>query len=412
MVPTDKQKAKARQASLLEQSEDKPDSIDKVVAQAFDSDPKVRLRVAEELGKVDDPRAIFALIELSSDKEEAVKDMARRSLGTFKGEEEAIVSLEKLLAERKEIRKDVGRQPQESGSEARQMMAPTIERLFSHYEPKKRESVKRKLFPSLQKFFGFREQEIDPLRGLEHIEHPVQSAPPPQQAASMAQQREKEEIPRENATNFPFGQKKEGAPKPDYSVSAEREDLVEIGEHPHKMVGEESEEFEEDKEDEESGEHESQEDEQLSQNKYFSLAYKIATTPGMGKAELKRECGRIISNFKKDIEMAFKMAEDKAKEEGFATLTNLKPGMKNLSFAEMQVVSVSTVGYGARRKPFSKLVISDGRKEVPVLMPPERAAGISQTDKLALKGVLVDFLVESNEVVLVVKNKSKVILVK
>lgn len=394
MVPTDKQKAKARQASLLEQSEDKPDNIDKVVAQAFDSDPKVRLRVAEELGKIDDPRAIFALIELSSDKEEIVKEMARRSLGQFKEEEETIVSLEKLLSERKEIRKDPGRPQQEPSSEARQMMAPTIERLFSHYEPKKRESVKKKLFPSLQKLFGFRQQELDPLRGLEHIEHPVQSA-----SQQGAETKKEPDVPRENAANFPFGQKKE-APRPEYAVHAEQDDLVDAGSSSSRIDMEPEDEEASDSEDE--GSH----------GRHYDYAYRIASTPGMGKAELRRECGRIISNFKKDVEMAFKMAEDRVKEEGFAALSGIKPGMKNLSFAEMEVVSVSTIGYGARRKPFSKLVITDGKREVPVILPQERASGIAQKDMVALKGVLVDFLVESNEVVLVVKNRSKVMLVK
>lgn len=400
MSPTDKQKAKVRQASLLEQTEDKPDSIDKVVAQAFDSDPKVRLKVAEELGRVDDPRAIFALIELSSDKEEAVKDMARRSLGQFKEEEETIVSLEKLLSERKEIRKDPGRPQQEPSSEARQMMAPTIERLFSHYEPKKRESVKKKLFPSLQKLFGFRQQELDPLRGLEHIGHPPSpQQAPAQQPSESAQLQEKEAIPRENAANFPFGQKRE-APRPEYSVHAEEDDLVDAGSSSSRI----------DMEPEE--EEASDSDEEGSHGRHYDYAYRIASTPGMGKAELRRECGRIISNFKKDVEMAFKMAEDRVKEEGFAALSGIKPGMKNLSFDEMEVVSVSTVGYGARRKPFSKLVITDGKREVPVIMPQERAAGIAQRDLVALKGVLADFLVETNEVVLVVKNKSKVMLVR
>ena len=63
-----KAREKSRQASLLEPQEDKPDNIDKLVAQAFDSDPKVRLRIAQTIGNVDDPRVIFALIELSADK--------------------------------------------------------------------------------------------------------------------------------------------------------------------------------------------------------------------------------------------------------------------------------------------------------------------------------------------------------
>jgi len=396
MVPTDKQKAKVRQASLLEQSEDKADSTDRLVAQAFDSNPQVRLKVAQELGKIDDPRAIFALIELSSDKEEVVKEAARRSLGQFKEETETIVSLEKLLAERKVAPKEAGREAISQPAVSQRMM-PTIERLFSHYEPKKRESVKRKLFPSLQKLFGFREQELaDPLKEVEHIEH-AQEKP----AVVIEEEREKEEMPRENASNFPFGQKRE-APKPEYAVHAEEDDLVDAG-SPSTRIDMEP-------EGEEEGEEQGGSNER--HGKYFDYAYKIATTPGMGKGELRRECGRIITTFKREVELAFKMAEEKAKEDGFQTVSSVKPGMRNLSFSEMQVTSVSGTPLGTRKKPIMRMSISDGKKEMTVLIPTERAAGIRVGDFVALKSVSSDFLVESNEVVLVVKQKSKVLLSK
>ena len=65
-----------------------------------------------------------------------------------------------------------------------------------------------------------------------------------------------------------------------------------------------------------------------------------------------------------------------------------------------------------RKKSFAKIRLSDGKREVSLLVPHERAQGITSSDRLALKGVAVDFLVESNEVVLVAKNKSKIIVVK
>lgn len=390
MVP-DKSKPRAKQASLLDAPEDKPDSTDSLVAKAFDSDPKVRLKVAQDLGKIDDPRAVFALIELSSDKEEAVKIAAQKSLGQFKEEAETIVSLEKMLAERKE------QKAQPSTPQAvSQSMVPTIEKLFSHYEPNKRESVKKKLFPSLQKLFGFSKQDLDPLQELEKIGS--------QPSAPQVPEQEKDSgIPAENAPNFPFGQKKEPMP--------EKRDLVEIEEGDHEPAipasGTEAE-YEEDGPTEEEKEHM----QQVAENRLYSLAYRIATTPGMGKAELKREQNRLLANFKKEVGLAFKLAEERAAEEGLASLSNLKPGMKNLSFAEMQVVSISDAGYGARKKPFAKVRLSDGHKEAAVLIPSERAHGIAQQDRLILKGVSVDFLVEGNEVVLVVKNKSRVMVVK
>ncbi|MEM4554425.1 MAG: HEAT repeat domain-containing protein [Candidatus Anstonellaceae archaeon] len=357
---------KARQASLAESQEDKPDHVDALVAKAFDSDPSVRLQVARELGKIDDPRAVFALIELSSDKDEQVRQAAQQSLDNFKDEEkEAIVSLEKLLAERKE---STQQQPT-SSSKVSQLMAPTIEKLFSHYEPQKRESVKRKLFPSLQKLFGFSKQDLDPLQGLDKIGTV-----------------EKEETPREeskpqNASNFPIGQHQEPALPQREETPAKEEELEEAP---------------------------------VEQGRLFEIAYKLATTPGIGKADLKREQNRLLSNFKKELSLAFKMAAAKAAQEGLTSFSGLKPGMKNLSFAEMQIVSISDAEHqeGVKRKPYAKIRLTDGHKEQAVLVPHERAAGLKPQDKIILKNVSVDFLVETQEVVLLVKPKSKILLVK
>ncbi|MEM4348288.1 MAG: HEAT repeat domain-containing protein [Candidatus Anstonellaceae archaeon] len=356
---------KPRQATLTEMQEDKPDQVDALVAKAFDSDPSVRLQVARELGKIDDPRSVFALIELSSDKDEQVRQAAQQSLDNFKDEEkEAIVSLEKLLAERKE-----SSQQSSSSSKVSQLMVPTIEKLFSHYEPQKRESVKKKLFPSLQKLFGFSKQDLDPLQGLDKIgtvekEEPLNEEPKPQ-----------------NASNFPIGQHQEPALPQREETPVKEEELDEAP---------------------------------VEQGRLFEIAYKLATTPGIGKADLKREQNRLLSNFKKELSLAFKLAAAKAAQEGLASFSGLKPGMKNLSFAEMQIVSISDAGHfeGTRKKPYAKIKLTDGHREQSVLIPVERAEGLRPQDKIILKNVSVDFLVETQEVVLLVKPKSKILLVK
>ncbi|MCX6773219.1 MAG: hypothetical protein NTV88_05655 [Candidatus Micrarchaeota archaeon] len=47
-----------------------------------------------------------------------------------------------------------------------------------------------------------------------------------------------------------------------------------------------------------------------------------------------------------------------------------------------------------------------------MLIPKERAGGILASDRIALRKVDVDFLVERNEIVLVAEKKSKIIVVK
>jgi len=404
----DKPKSKLpRQVSLTDAQEDKPDDLDRIVAQAFDSDPQVRLKVANTLSKIDDPRAIFALIELSSDKDEAVKETAQRGLGQHKEEQEEIVSIGKLLSERKAqpapapVQPGVPQQQTPPQQASRANMMPAIEKLFAHYEPKKRESAKRKLLPSLQKLFGFRPEELDPLRELDKISAGQQVRESPQQRAS----REEEGKPR-NAENFPFGKHEE---PPEQRHKAEHG--VEVSDDDVEVVSE-GKEHHESSYDDEPSEPAQEASEPGAMSKYYALAYRIATTPGMGKPDLKRESNRLINDFKREVELAFKLASEKAREEGLATFSNLKPGMKNLSFNDMPISSVSEIAYGPRRKPYARIMLFDGKKETALLVPKERTDGISTADRLAAKKVAVDFLMEKSEVVLLANSKSSIVVYK
>ncbi|MFA6329049.1 MAG: HEAT repeat domain-containing protein [Candidatus Micrarchaeia archaeon] len=412
----EKPKAKTpRQVSLLDAAEDKPDDLDRMVAQAFDSDPAVRLKVANGLSKIDDPRAIFALIELSSDKDEAVKETAQRGLGQRKDEQEEIVSIGKLLSERKSQPAQMPSQPgaQQAQQTARADMMPAIERLFAHYEPKRRESAKRKLLPSLQKLFGFRPEELDPLRELDKISAGQQmreldraGAAQRQPAREEKRDADESEAAPQNAANFPFGKHEEPRELPH---RAEHE--VEVSDEDVELVSEEKERHEASYE-EDIPEPAQETAEPGAMSKYYALAYRIATTPGMGKPDLKRESNRLINDFKREVELAFKLASEKARDEGLATFANLKPGMKSLSFNDMPISAISEIAYGPRRKPYARIVLFDGKKEIALLVPKERASGIAATDRLAAKKVAVDFLMDKGEVVLLATGKSSIVVYK
>ena len=142
---------------------------------------------------------------------------------------------------------------------------------------------------------------------------------------------------------------------------------------------------------------------------YYKLAYDLARTAGTKKNALMREQKRIIANLKKDVELAFKLAMGKVEEEGSPTLSGLKPGMKRLCFAPMQVLSVSEMQFG-KKGAYAKIVITDGQKSVPLLVPSEKARGISASDQLSLRDAQADYLVETSELVLLLPPKSKMLI--
>ena len=72
--------------------------IHKLISLTFDEDPKVRLDAAAKLSKTDDPAALFALMELSYDKDVEVKNFAQRSLEKKKSEEEEVMSFAEIFS--------------------------------------------------------------------------------------------------------------------------------------------------------------------------------------------------------------------------------------------------------------------------------------------------------------------------
>ncbi len=120
--------------------------IDKLVSLTYDSSPDVRRQAALELSRIDDPRAVFALLELGADKDPTVQELARTSLDHFKGEEkETLVSLEKIFEARQE-----GKPPPEDMAVAKKKLMPSLEKLFS-----KNKAARDRLMPSLEKLFSW-----------------------------------------------------------------------------------------------------------------------------------------------------------------------------------------------------------------------------------------------------------------
>lgn len=369
-----------------------PLDVDRLVSLTFDSNPNVRRQTAQTLGTIDDPRAIFALIELSSDKDPAVQEAARAALDRFKGqkeEQEAIVSIEQLLAERKVAKME---DPQAAAVEAKQKLLPSLEKLF-HHDGKSPKGAREKMMSSLlEKFFLPKAQgdQKDPLSSIEHVHGGEQAA-----ASAHVQQEHKDALTRDEVDQIRLGH--EEPKKQPTAQPVEEEEQMQLPAQQHEDAAEEY----------------AQQAQPAMPEKpfYYKLAYDIAKTAGAKKNVVLREEKRIIANLKKDVELAFKLALSAVEEEGIPTLSNLKPGLKRISLAPMQIVSISQMQLG-KKGAYAKIMLTDGKKNVPLLVPVERAHGISASDQIILKDAQTDYLVETSELAIVLSPHSKMLIVR
>ncbi|MFH1306927.1 MAG: HEAT repeat domain-containing protein [Candidatus Micrarchaeota archaeon] len=387
------------QAKLKIADDGESDHIDRLVALTFDENPKVRKKVAHELSEMgDDPRALLALLELSSDKDDNVSSIAKKGLGAFKTEdEEALTSLEKFF---EEARKEKTIISEENFQKTKNKLMPSLEKLFSG-----REGARKKLMPSLLKHFSqaaaasgeydeesedkedgkssvpslhyaqlsktiidSAEKEVGIPARMQNPEKLRKTAP-----ASHAYAKSPGKADVEDAANFPL---------PDSLQHRLYSPVASIPLLADELTPE--------------GEFEKEEILPISYLDYYKLAYSMAINPSVKSSDLKKEKTRLIKETKKNIELAFKVAVARAHQEGIEGFTGLKPGMKKITTLPLEVLDhhITTFPKGKKKTiEMSRLLLSDGKKSMPLYVEPERAHGIKAGDLISLRNAYVDYLI-------------------
>ncbi len=400
------------------------DSIDRLVSLTFDEDPEVRKKAAEALKKIDDPRATFALIELSSDKDDSVKETAGESLEKVEGEEAYSLLEELFTPQAKEKQKEQKRAPiarivsnmdSDRAIRMRDKLMPSLERLFGDDE--KAKELKKKLMPSLEKVFEksigesekrekdkekdkYKEKdEIDPLAEIEQI----QTLPEYREKVREHDEKEKEE-------------KKEKQEKP------EKPEEIEEGRKAVEQAMKD--EFGLEKLDEieilEAAEVEEDEDEEKIASgfdrtyNFYEYAYNIATTPGVKKSQINSEEKKLLTQLKKEVKLAFKLAKARAEGGIVSKLSELGEGMKKLYTGELDVAFVEETEYrrGRRTERLTRILLEDVSGTYPLYLFGERGKGIEMGDKVKLENAYVKKFPGTEEVAISVTPKGKVYVIK
>jgi len=137
-------------------------NIQKLVSLTFDENPKVRREAARSLAAIDDPAALFALMELTYDKDQSVKKIAREVLGKRQPEDKEALSFAELFAPPKKapemILQPMEGQPQpmaENPDDRKRRVLHPIDHLFEKYLGKqKAEAVKGRMMPTIDKIYN------------------------------------------------------------------------------------------------------------------------------------------------------------------------------------------------------------------------------------------------------------------
>ncbi len=370
-------------------------SIDKAVPLTYDSDPRIRLKAAQFLAtKVEDPRAIFALIELSGDKDQSVSGFAKQSLGKMEDPSGTISSLEQFFMHKEELAKD-----ETSQKTAKEKLMPSIEKLFSRMDGKKASRLRQKLMPSIEKLFSPRyaspppvPEHRDPLSGIAKMHHEEEKeeaefSPPPKHTSQL------EEMMREKLPINPSDME---------LVTKDEPDSETLDEIEKDMPLEQTEEY--------------QKASFILDLKHniYQRALDLATTPGIDSKSLKDEEKKLIEQAKEQIQLAFRLATLQARGKEVDRLSNLDYGMKKISTKELIVVTADAVEHkkGARSSKLIRIMLSDASARMPLYLSLQRGRGIEVGDSLRLEDAYVEASPLGGEKSLFIARKGKVIVIK
>lgn len=332
--------------------------IHKLISLTFDESPKVRLDAASKLAKIDDPAALFALMELSYDKDLDVKNFAQSALDKKKSEEEEVMSFAEIFSAKQEPEN-----PTSTGSEITEkkarMLSP-ITKLFEKKLGKQRaDRVRQKMMPAIEKVYmkathqptngnendngrkaiqEFLTSYLDAISDLESIASPLVD----HHERDIETMQESEELP---------GLKRQPLNADIEEVSRDH-DIEGISHEVHEIEVLEKK--------------EAKEEEVFAKlpDTPFKKAYESMLASNGDEELMRKELKRMQKNFEHDLKMAYGLAKRKFREIHITHVAKIKDGMRNVNTDLLVVKSVEAITYEkAKEKRTAMRVLVEDEKE-------------------------------------------------
>ncbi len=290
--------------------------LEKLISLTFDESPSVRKNAAIQLGGIDDPAAIFALLELSYDKEPEVSQTARKILEEKRnGETTETMSFAELF----EAGAEKPRKEFAVPSTKRKKLLEPIEKLFEKKLGKEKgERIKAKMMPAIERIYdNVIEKKVD--------EKKVQNL----------------------LTSYldAIG----SMPEKDIESIGRVEELETIEDKAGKL--------------EETEEEPEAEQPQGVEPTIFRHAMDVMKESEGDENIMLREIKKLKKYMNEQIDLAFSVAKNRFKKVHITHLTDIKDGMRNINTDELFVVDVQHGEYQktkTRKDLYTRVLVRDG----------------------------------------------------
>lgn len=301
--------------------------LHRTISLTFDESPLVRIQAAKELATIDDPAAIFALMELSYDKDPSVRNSALEVLDKRKTSEVEVMSFAKIFGPHEP---ETGKQ--QTPLERKERMLQPITQLFEKHLGKERaQVVKQRMMPTIERIYNKTKPPLTPKEDIHetgkremqefltsYLEAISEINDPPEQVITPPQIVKTETVQSHLELD---------------EVSAKEPELEQISIDAEELKHVEDEEL-----------HEEERIEKW-QETPFKKAYEMMMLSGGDHDIMKQEAQRVVAEFEKDVKLAFNLAKRKFKEQNITHLTKLRDGMNNVNTELLKVKDVSTLEY-------------------------------------------------------------------
>jgi hypothetical protein len=409
-----------------------PLSLNKLISLTFDESPEVRKQAAVSLGAMDDPGALFALMELSYDKDPSVRDVALNLLEKRKQSESEVMSFAELFSQKADQTPNSSPVTQATKDKVLQPITKIFER---HLGKERAEAVRSKMMPTIEKIY-MKNVQVGSVKIPTGNEVPISADASAEEGRKVMQefltsylevisdldhvggipsqtklttviesdiQRVEKPIPVPE-THKPVeildsNNREIALPSSSLVATEPEKELVDLDDY--KFVTE------------------LKEEQGISKlpDTFFKKAYETMMFTDGDEEEMKKEMKHMIKEAEREITQAFKFAKRKFKEINLTNITKIKDGMRNIHTDILLVKSVNKVSYQKTKRESGtivRLVAEDQNQNQGVIYAFENVPNLDvlrEGLKIKVVGATAKSFDQFDETVMVIGKKGNIYIV-